>query len=336
MLQNAASRAGRFARQWDAGTPSNVGAARDPEPFFSRVIWRVILGVAIVISTYWIAGFYLWPDAGNLFLDAHIYYQATATWLDGGNPWTTTYRGVPFAGIPPTLLLNVPLVPFGEQIAVAIWAVANTLAVIFIISRLRLPAWTLFLLPIVEGWLGASPDLALAALLLAGGGWIAALTKPYSAPVLVADRRWRQIAVAVVVGVITIPFLPWGLFYESRDLIAQTFARFAGYPLSASGNMVLLGLVALALISLGWRRGFILFTPGLVAQQPHYIVFSMEAVRWSRLLALAFTVPLPHAAAVGIVLYAVIDRLPSRDPPLEEVPLRPGDPRDIPIEVNQR
>lgn len=298
---------------------------------YRRVIWHVILGVAIVLSSYWIAGFYLRPDAGNLFLDAHIYFQATAAWLDGGNPWTTTYRGVPFAGIPPTLLLNVPLVPFGEQIAVAFWVVANTLAVIFVNRRLRLPAWTVFLLPIVEGWLAASPDLALAALLLAGGGWIAALTKPYSAPVLVADRRWRQLIIAVVVAVITIPLLPWAMFYESRDVIAQTFARFAGYPLSASGNVILLAVVALALISLGWRRGFILFTPGLVAQQPHYIVFSLEAVRWSRLLALAFTVPLPHAAAVGIVAYAVLDRIPLRDRSPDVVPLPPSDPRDIPV-----
>ena len=330
MFENAAARLGRFARQRDAVAASDVGAVRDQEPFYSRVIWRVILGVAVVVSSYWIAGFYLWPDAGNLFLDAHIYFQATAAWLDGGNPWTTTYRGIPFAGIPPTLLLNLPLVPFGEQIAVPVWVMANTLAVIFVVRRLRLPFWTVFLLPIVEGWLGASPDLALAAVLLAGGGWIAALTKPYSAPVLVADRVWRQLIVAVLVGVITIPLLPWAMFYESRDAIAQTFERFAGYPPSGSGNVVLLAVVALALISLGWRRGFILLTPGLVAQQPHYIVFSLEAVRWSRLLALAFTIPMPHAAAVGIVIYAALDRLPSRDRAPDVVLSPPSDPRDIP------
>ncbi len=66
---------------------------------------------------------------------------------------------------------------------------------------------------------------------------------------------------------------------------------------------------AIALVTLGWRRGLVLLTPGLLAQQPHYIVFSIQAVKWSRILALAFTLPVSNAAALGIVVYAAAGRL---------------------------
>jgi hypothetical protein len=281
------------------------------ESTWRRVLWRVALGVSVIVSTYWIGGFYLWPDAGNLFLDAHIYYQATAEWLNGGNPWTVAYRGVRFAGIPPTLLLNLPLVPFGERVAVVFWVVANSISIAYVIYRLRLPIWTALLLPVVEGWLAASPDLALAGLVVVGVGSVSALTKPYSVPVLAADRRWRALVVTMVAGLLTVPILPWSTFVESRDLIARSFAQFAGYPPSASGVVPLLALVGLSLLTLGWRRGLILSVPGLFAQQPHYIVFSLESVKWSRLLALSYAIPIPHAAAIGVVLFALAERLTS-------------------------
>ena len=270
------------------------------------IIWHVVFGSAIVLSIAWIAPFFFQP--GHLFIDAHIYFGATSTWLAGGNPWTYGYSGIPFAGIPPTLLLNLPLIPFGEPFAVTFWVSANTLSIAFLIRRFRLPMWTLALLPVVEGWLGASPDLTLAALIVAGGGWIAALTKPYSAPVLVADRRWRQIVAAVLVGIATIPFLPWITFFESRDTVVRTFADHAQNPVSATGLPVLMVATAIALASLGWRRGWTLFTPALLAQQPHYLLFSIQAVRWSRVLALAMTIPFAHTMAVGVIAYAIVAR----------------------------
>ena len=51
--------------------------------------------------------------------------------------------------------------------------------------------------------------------------------------------------------------------------------------------------------------------PGLFAQQPHYIVFSLESVKWSRLLVLSYAIPIPHAAAIGVVLFALAERLTS-------------------------
>jgi len=290
------------------GAQSTATSFLRSRPAIERIAWRVVLGIALVLSAFWILGFYVDEGARYLFVDAHIYFRATQAWLEGSNPWTTSYLGVPFAAIPPTLLLNVPFIPFGEGFAVTFWAAANTAAVVLLIRRLHLPLWVVVLQPVLEGWLSGSPDLALAGAIVLGLGWIAALTKPYSAPALIADRRWLQIGVAAVVAIITIPFLPWFIFYESRTILAESFANFAGNPVSAAGSPVLIVAVVVALVSLGWRRGSALFTPGLLAQQPHYIVFSLETVVASRILSLAMTIPVTHAAAVGVIVYALVER----------------------------
>jgi hypothetical protein len=287
-------------------TTASGGSSEPRWDSLLRILWPLVFGSAIAFSMFKIGGFF--GQEGNLFLDAHIYYRATAAWLDGGNPWTTSYEGVPFAGLPPTLLLNLPLVPLGESVATAFWVVANTASVVLIIRRLHLPLWTVLLFPVVEGWLGATPDIALAGLLLVGGGWFSALTKPYSGPMLLADRQWKQVGICVVAGIGTIPILPWRQFYESRELVLETFARFATHPVSASGSPLLIIAVVVALASLGWRRGWVLFTPGLLAQQGHYLVFSLEAVKWSRILAVAMTIPIQHTMAVAIIAYALVER----------------------------
>jgi hypothetical protein len=276
---------------------------------FQTDAWLVIFGLALALSAFWIAGFYLWRDPGYLFVDAHVYFRATEAWLHGANPWTTTFRDVPFAGIPPTLLLNIPLLPFGETAAVVFWTLINTASIAFLVRRLRLPIWVVLLQPVLEGWLAGTPDLSLAALVVLGAGWLAALTKPYSAPVLIAERNVRQLAVAAVAAVLTIPILPWTQFIESRAIVADSFARFAGHPVSAVGEPVLMVATAIALISLGWRRGWTLSLPGLLAQQPHYNVFALDTVVRSRILSLAMTIPLSHAAAIGIVVYSAAEAI---------------------------
>jgi hypothetical protein len=287
----------------------------DTRSRLERDAWTVIFGVALVLSLAWVAPFYVGPNVGNVFLDAHVYFRATEAWVAGANPWTTSFRDVPFAAIPPTLLLNLPLLPFGEGAAVSFWAVANSAAVIYMIRRLRLPIWVLLLQPILEGWLAASPDLTLAALLVGGGGWFAALTKPYAAPALIAEGRWRQLVAWLLAFALTVPLLPWPQFVDAHAAIADTFARFANHPVSAAGTPVLMVITAIALVALGWKRGWALFTPGLLAQQPHYNVFVLDTIVRSKILSLALTLPLPHAAAIGVIAYAVHERWIARTHP---------------------
>ena len=53
-------------------------------------------------------------------------------------------------------------------------------------------------------------------------------------------------------------------------------------------------------------------TPGLLAQQPHYLVFSLEYIVASRWLVPFMALPIEHLAAVGIVAYAIWQRVGDR------------------------
>lgn len=264
---------------------------------------RIALPLLFLLSCLGLASLYggapetIWPDA-------HIYYRATEAWIAGGNPWTASFNGISYAAPPPALLLNLPLLPFGENAAVAVWAGGGFAAVLLLLRRFRLPVWWVFFYPIAEGWTGSSPDLVLAALVYVGGGCLAALVKPYSVPALLSERRWRAVAVGAALAIVTIPLLPWGQFLASRDLIETTFGEWS-FPNSAWGQPLLMVGAGIALVLLRWERGLALLTPAILAQQPHYAVFSLHAISRSRLLAAFITMPIAGAAAFGVIFYAL-------------------------------
>ena len=125
--------------------------------------WRFLLTQGPVMTVFvllfaWRASFFV--DAPELlFIDGRLYFQATEAWLDGGNPWAVQARGVPFAGPPPTLLLNLPLMPLGEDVAWAFWPIAGVVGIWSVLRRLNLPAWWLLFPPVIEGWVAGSPDI---------------------------------------------------------------------------------------------------------------------------------------------------------------------------------
>ena len=309
----------------DGGEPVIAEAtldARPRDPSWRSIDWRFVargLLTAGMIGAFAISSVpplqhFLANGGSRLFIDARIYFRATELWIGGGNPWAApVFDGTPFAAPPPSLLLNLPLLPLGETVAVGTWAALNTLAVGLLLYRLRLPIWWTLFLPVSEGWLSASPDLALAALALLGAGGISTLIKPYSIPALLADRRWRAVVLGLVAAVITIPLLPWGVFLDSRPAVEQAFREW-GRPVSAFGDPLLMVLTALALVSLGWRRGLALTTPGLIAMQPHYLVFSLGTIARSPILAVPMTFAWPHVAAIGVIAYAIFEQVRTRGP----------------------
>ena len=68
-------------------------------------------------------------------------------------------------------------------------------------------------------------------------------------------------------------------------------------------------LVAIALVSLGLQRGLGLAAPGLLAMQPHYLLFSMGTISRSLILAATLTFSFPRATAIGVIVYAIILRM---------------------------
>jgi hypothetical protein len=276
-----------------------------------RLAWirlePLAMAVFFAIASRGLVGVYAArPD--RLFGDARIYFRATEAWLAGGNPWLTANAGIAFAAPPPALLLNLPLVVFGETAAVVFWVASNAIAVVWLLRRLGLPPWWLLFYPIAEGFTGGSPDLLLAALIVVGGGWLAALIKPYSIPALLSAHRWRAVVAAGAVLLVTIPILPWGTYLASGALTTATSAEWVR-PNSAWGVAPLMAVTAVALILLGGERGLALLTPALIGLQPHYAVFSLPAISRSRLATIGIAYPGQGAAAIGVIVYALAERL---------------------------
>jgi hypothetical protein len=275
----------------------------------NRLRWYVhtfLVGMFIAASLF-IDGIYVGHFVQNphlLFSDASLYWDATGAWLSGADPWAVVVGGVRFAGIPPTLLLNLPLQPLGPEIARPFWAVAGICGWLFALRRMRMPPWWLLFPPMWEAWLAGGPDPALLGLAVAGGGAaVAAFTKPYSVPGLLAIGRWRAAALGCALIVVSIPFLPWALFLADLDIVRSAFAE-QTRPITAWGIWPLFVAAAASLLTIQRPVALAMLVPVLSpAAQPHYALFGIGAIRASPWLAICLA--LPYAAAPGVVVYAI-------------------------------
>lgn len=253
----------------------------------------------------------LYPILAPGILGSHavVYTEAAAAWLAGGDPWSVGPPAVVFAG-PPTMLL--PFVPFTMlpgDVTRAIWVIGMFAAAVWTIRRLGLPGYWIGFPPLFENIVLGHPEVLMLMLLVASG-WLsglATLIKPYAGFALLAERRWGAIALAVVVGAATLLFLPWGRFFAELPQISATLARQARGD-STFGNVPLMVIAALALASLGPRRALWLATPLLWPNaQPNYKVIGMPVL--PPLVAALWALPISGLALVGVVAYAILDRL---------------------------
>ena len=256
----------------------------------------VIFGLALIPQVRWFA-----EHPETLFGDARLYFRATQAWLTNGDPWSAQDSvGVLFAAPPPALLLNLPLQPLGEDGAVAFWVVAGLLGMAMAIRYYRLPWWWMAFPPFVEGMLPASPDSALLGAMVLGGGALAAAIKWYSVPAMIGEGRWRAALGGALLILISFPFLPWGDYLSRLSHIRETYDQQTPDPLP----LIVWLLLLVAILSLG-RKGLLLATPAIwPTPQPHYAIFSLAAIRKSRLLAIGFA--LPGAVPITIILYAIL------------------------------
>lgn len=267
------------------------------------------LFVGIGAATLWAKLPKTVSELDGLFTDATLYFKATEAWVSGGNPWATrlTPGGPPFAGPPTTLLLNLPLLPFGPSLARPFWACAGFAGWVIAVRRLGLGPWWIMFPPFLEGWLAGSPDPALFGLIVVGWGAVAAMAKPYSVPAMLADGHWRAVLVGAAVAAASVPLLPWGLFFTQLDAVQEAFATYSLH-VSVWGDPVLMVVVGIALVTLGRRLGFRLVVPSLwPGAQLHYLTFSASVGAESAFLGLALA--FPKAAPIGIILFAIWLRL---------------------------
>ncbi len=261
--------------------------------------WAWLPPVIFIAAFVWRASFFV-AHPYALGGDGVLYYRATEAWVAGGDPWAAADDyGVRYAAPPPALLLSLPLLPLGEHGATIFWWVTGIASMVFAVRRYRLELWWLLFPPFIEGLGPASPDLALLGMVLVGGGALSAATKPYAAPAMLAEGRWRAVLLGGCLVALTLLVLPWAPYLEGWSEISQTLAR-----QSNTGGLPPWAWIvaAVATASLG-RRGLAIAVPVLLpGAQPHYAVFSVAAIRTSRWLMLGFA--LPGALPLAVVALA--------------------------------
>ncbi|MBI2781916.1 MAG: hypothetical protein HYX55_09000 [Chloroflexi bacterium] len=209
---------------------------------------------------------------------------------------------LPFVGL---VILPSQLITWGSVLgmaALAFWS----------IKRLALPAYWLFFPPLFGSILLGHPEVLVLALLVAGGAisGIASVIKPYAVFALVAENRWRAVALAAAVVLVTAPFLPWVRFIQELPQIGSSLARQAQGE-STFGNPLLMLVGVLALARLGVRRGLWLATPIFWPfAQPGYRVGSVPAL--SPLIAACWALPIPGLTLGGVVLEAIAIQIGRR------------------------
>ncbi|MEX2184336.1 MAG: hypothetical protein WEC14_07795 [Chloroflexota bacterium] len=185
-----------------------------------------------------------------------------------------------------------------------VWVGGCAILAVVTLRRLRVPGLWLGFPPVFQAiMLGHVEMVVLWLLVIAGpASALGALVKPYVGFALVAERRWGAIAVVVAVAVASLVVLPWELFLDALPRIGATIeAQSHGDSVFGQPILLLVGVVALA--SLGLRRGLWLAVPVLwPGAQPLYKVVTVPAL--SRLLLIAWSLPIPGAKLVGLVVEA--------------------------------
>lgn len=72
--------------------------------------------------------------------------------------------------------------------------------------------WWIAWPPLVDNLWNGNPQLYLVPLLLGAGAWLAPIVKAYAVVPLIVQWRVRTLAVTVLIGLVTLPILPWSVF----------------------------------------------------------------------------------------------------------------------------
>ena len=252
--------------------------------------------------------------------DAVLYAASARAWLTGGDPWHTSIvmsgtNQTVFFGAPPTdMILYAPFAWLPAQVVGILWVILDVLAVLFIVRRLKKPLWWLLFPPAVEASVVGNPEPVMLALLVAG--WpvlnaLAPLAKPYAAAGLLAERRWRALAVAAGIGAACMVILPWPTYFaELREIVATLrgqlhYGDLSAWGLSVGGIPIFVPIAVASLVVLGWRRAWWLAVPVLWPMaQWHYAVIAMPVL--GPVAGLGFSIPIPGATTVTVVALALM------------------------------
>jgi hypothetical protein len=252
-------------------------------------------------------------DTSLLYFDARLYLMATRAWLDGGDPWSVQLAGNYFAAPPPSLLPLAPLALLPLDAGVAVVALACFAAAVATVRMLRLPWWWLLFPPLVQCLLSANVHALLIPLILLGAGWLATGLKVYAGIPLVILGRWRSVAIAVVLVIVTAPVLPWGPYLDQFGSIS---ARLADQTKHHIPELLLVGLapaVIVGLMVVGRDRAAWLAPLALWPSQQYYYGTLVMPTR-SAVAAALIALPVTGSGILAVAALAAIEWRQGRRP----------------------
>lgn len=277
---------------------------RELAPGWDHPLARVVPYVFALVTGFQVLKYVVVQPEGIGF-DARLYMDAARAWLAGGDPWSVESLGIFYGAPPPTLLAFTPLTVLPETVAVWLVIVGSFGLAALAFRSLGMPMWWLIAWPVVDGSLVGNPDVALLAVLTLSRGrfaWLGPILKVYGAVPLIGERRVRALGIVMVVLLLSIPFLPWALWWNQLPTIVERLSDVAGTT-SVYGAPVLMAIGAISLISLGVRRGSWLAVPVLWPHtQPHYMAMSLPAL--SPWLAIAWSFPHPVVVCGSVAIEA--------------------------------
>jgi hypothetical protein len=239
----------------------------------------------------------------EIFPDSRLYLRGTAAWLRGEDPWSVHMGTLHYAAAPPSLLPMVPFTVLPEEIAVWILAILAVIASFWTLRKLGLPMWWILWPPLVDNLWNGNPQVFLIPLLLGPAAWLAPIVKAYAVVPLVIQFRVRTIALTCIVGLVTLPLLPWRDFITHLSTTTTLLSEQSQGGMSAWFFPVLVPFAVVALFVMGRQRASWWFVPALwPATQWYYSLMAMPVL--TPLTAAILAAPVQGGPAVAAIVAA--------------------------------
>ena len=271
----------------------------------STIRWRFVGSVAlaswfITLSVMRLAHL----ATADPFSDSTLYLRGTAAWLRGDDPWSVHMTTLYYAAAPPSLLPMVPFAILPEALGLAVLLILSLAASFWTLRRLGLPWWWITWPPLVDNLWNGNPQLFLVPLLLGPVAWFAPIVKAYAIVPLLIQFRFRAIALTAILGLVTLPLLPWGLFLSRLAETSTLLSEQSQGGMSAWVFPVLVPFAAIALIVMGRERASWWAIPALwPSTQWYYSLMAMPVL--TPLTAAILAAPVQGGPAVAAVVAAL-------------------------------
>jgi hypothetical protein len=270
----------------------------------NTIRWDRVANIALAtwfVSLSFLRLTVLWSDRGA---DIRLYLAGTREWLAGGDPWSVHFGTFHFAAAPPSLLPMVPFALMPEPLAIALLTVLAVVASFWMLRKLGLPWWWIAFPPLVDNLWNGNPQLFLVPLLLGPAAWLAPIVKAYAVAPLIIQFRVRTLAITALVGLITLPILPWAEFIAHLSTTTGFLSEQSQGGMSAWFIPILVPFCAVALVVMGRQRASWWFVPALwPSTQWYYSLMAFPAL--TPLTAAILAAPVQGGPAVATIVAAV-------------------------------